>query len=200
MSAKQHVEHEVNNGSDLRSTFQSIRAEVEWAATREDLTTRYRRAGVLVTLTSSPPWRKKFGPAADELRRVAEEEFAETVRGINRRAAEIGTEANYDETWGGDDQHVYGEVDNITDLRNILQAIRRDVEKANSRQDLTELYRRAGYLVTLTFAPAWQMKSGSEVQELRRVAEEEFAKTARMINQHSAAIGTEPSYDETWGA
>jgi hypothetical protein len=199
MSAKQQVEHEVNNASDLRNTFQSIRAEVERAATREDLTRLYRRAGVLVTLTLSPPWRKKFGPAADEMRRVAEQEFVETVRAINRRAAEIGTEADYDETWGGDDQHVYGEVDNVTDLRNIFQAIRGDVEKAGSRQELTELYRRAGYLVTLTYAPAWQKKFGPEVEELRRVAEEEFARTARVINERAAAIGTEPSYDETWG-
>jgi hypothetical protein len=90
----------VNNAADLRNTVQSIRAEAERAATRDGLTKPYRRAGVLVTLTSSPPWRRKFGPAADELRRVAEEEFAKTARMINERAAAMSTEPSYDETWG----------------------------------------------------------------------------------------------------
>jgi hypothetical protein len=200
MTAKQQVEHEVNNATDLRNTFWAIRTEVERTATREDLTRLYRRAGVLVTLTSSPPWRKKFGSTVDDLRRVAEAEFTNTVRVINHRAAEIGTEPDYDETWGGEERHAYGEVDNVADLRHIFEAIRRDVANASSRQELTELYRRAGYLATLTFAPAWQKKFGSVVDELRRVAEREFASTARAINERAAAIGVEPNYDETWGA
>jgi hypothetical protein len=88
MSAQQRVDQQVNNVTDLRNTFQEIRAEVGGANTREDLTKLYRRAGVLVTLTNSPPWRRKFGPAADELRRVAEEEFKRTARVINQRAAD----------------------------------------------------------------------------------------------------------------
>src|SRR5689334_19173132 len=48
------------------------------------------------------------------------------------------------------DTHVYGEVDNKTDLKEVFSQIRQDVEHAKSRSDLTELYKRAGYLITLT--------------------------------------------------
>jgi hypothetical protein len=77
--------------------------------------------------------------------------------------------------------------------------IRRDVQEARSRPGLTELYRRAGYLITLTHAPSWQQKFGKDAAELRTVGEEEFRKTARMINRRAAEIGTAADYDETWG-
>jgi hypothetical protein len=95
------------------------------------------------------------------------------------------------------EDHVYGEVDNESDLRHIYQAIRRDVEQANTRDQLTDLYRRAGYLITLTYAPAWKKKFGEQIDDLRRVAEAEFAETARTINRRAVEIGTEPDYDET---
>src|SRR5262249_4238988 len=97
------------------------------------------------------------------------------------------------------ERHVYGEVENKTDLREITRAIRRDVEEADTRAALTELYRRAGYLVTLTKVPSWKEKFGKEADELRRVAEEEFAATARKINRRAEEIGTETDYDEKWG-
>jgi hypothetical protein len=34
---------------------------------------------------------------------TAADEFARTARAINRRAGTIGTDADYDETWGEDD-------------------------------------------------------------------------------------------------
>ena len=64
---------------------------------------------------------------------------------------------------------------------------------------LTELYRRAGYLITLTHAPSWKEKFGDEADDLRRAAEAEFATTARAINRRAEAIGTEADYDEKWG-
>jgi hypothetical protein len=97
------------------------------------------------------------------------------------------------------DRHIYGEVESKTDLRNVFTAIRGDVDQAVSREALTELYRRAGYLITLTHAPSWQKKFGDEADELRQVAEDEFARTARQINRRARAIGTEPDYDEKWG-
>ena len=97
------------------------------------------------------------------------------------------------------DEHVYGEVENESDLRRIFAAIREDVSRTTTREDLTRLYRRAEYLVTLTFSPAWQNKFGDSIEELRRVAKAEFATTARAINQRAAEIGTEPDYDESWG-
>ncbi len=97
------------------------------------------------------------------------------------------------------ERRIYGEVENKTDLREVFSAIRDDVEQAKSREALTELYRRAGYLITLTHAPSWREKFGDEADDLRDEAEQEFAKTARAINRRAEAIGTEPDYDEQWG-
>jgi hypothetical protein len=97
------------------------------------------------------------------------------------------------------DHHIYGEVDNENDLKRIFSQIRCEVEQADSRPALTELYRRAGYLVTLTHSPAWEKKFGAEVARLRKIAEDEFRETARKINQRATQIGTEADYDETWG-
>lgn len=97
------------------------------------------------------------------------------------------------------DTHIYGEVDNKTDLREVFSKIREDVEKADSRAELTELYRRAGYLITLTNASSWEKKFGDEIDDIRETAEEEFAKTARKINRRANEIGTEADYDEKWG-
>ncbi len=95
--------------------------------------------------------------------------------------------------------HIYGEVNNKTDLKRVFQAIRGNVRQARSRQSLTELYRRAGYLITLTHAPSWRESFGRKAGELRDAAESEFATTARKINRQARTIGTEPNYDEKWG-
>ena len=58
------------------------------------------------------------------------------------------------------DAHVYGEIDSRTDLKNVFLEIRHDVESAHSRPALTELHKRAGYLITLTHAPSWQETLG----------------------------------------
>jgi hypothetical protein len=95
--------------------------------------------------------------------------------------------------------NIYGEVNNKKDLEHVVLDIRHDVDNAKSRPDLTELYRRAGYLITLTYAPSWDEKFGKNAKELRDVGQEEFAKTARKINRRAEEIGTDADYDETWG-
>ncbi len=97
------------------------------------------------------------------------------------------------------DTHIYGEVESQTGLKKIFREIRQDVEKAKSRPDLTELYKRAGYLITLTHAPSWETKFGKEAAQLRKVAKDEFGTTARRINRRAREIGTDANYDETWG-
>jgi hypothetical protein len=97
------------------------------------------------------------------------------------------------------DTRVYGEIDSKTDLKNVFKEIRHDVDEARSREGLTELHKRAGYLITLTHAPSWKEKFGDEAEELRKAAEKEFASTARKINRRAKEIGTEPDYDEKWG-
>jgi hypothetical protein len=98
-----------------------------------------------------------------------------------------------------EDRHIYGEVNSKTGFQRIFREIRHDVDRARARPDLTELYRRAGYLITLTHAPSWQQKFGAKAPTLRRAGEEEFARTARKINRQAAAIGTEADFDEKWG-
>lgn len=98
-----------------------------------------------------------------------------------------------------EDRHIYGEVENKTDLSEIFTRIRADVKEATSRPDLTELYRRAGYLITLTFAPSWEEKFGHRAEDLREIAKEEFRTTANAINRKAEQIGTEADYDDTWG-
>ena len=97
------------------------------------------------------------------------------------------------------DTHVYGDIDSKTDLKNVFKEIRHDVEEARSRDALTELHKRAGYLITLTHAPSWKEKFGDEAKELRKEAEKEFASTARKINRCAKEIGTDADYDEKWG-
>lgn len=99
-----------------------------------------------------------------------------------------------------DKGHVYGEVSSESSLRDVFKAIRRDVDEAKSRDGLTELYRRSGYLVTLTRSPSWKKKFGkTEADELMEVGENEFTRTARAVNGRAREIGTEADYDETWG-
>ena len=45
------------------------------------------------------------------------------------------------------DRHIYGKIDSESGMRQVFMDIRRDVENADSRPALTELYRRAGYLM-----------------------------------------------------
>lgn len=96
-------------------------------------------------------------------------------------------------------RRMYGEIDNQTDLKAVFSEIRNDTEHAKSRAGLTELYRRAIYLITLAEAPAWETKSGDELDEIRKAAEEEFGKTARKINHRAEMVGTDANYDEKWG-
>jgi hypothetical protein len=96
-------------------------------------------------------------------------------------------------------QHIYGEVNSKTGLKQIFVDIRHDIPNAKSRPSLTELYKRAGYLITLTHSPAWEEKFGKDVRELREVGKEEFRKTAHKINRRAEEIGTEANFDEQWG-
>ena len=97
------------------------------------------------------------------------------------------------------DRHIYGEVNSGTGLRKVFTGIRRDVSNARSRPSLTELYRRAGYLITLTHAPSWEEKFGRKAATLRTIGQEEFRKTAKKINSRAKQIGTEADFDEKWG-
>src|SRR5256886_46489 len=97
------------------------------------------------------------------------------------------------------ERNIYGEVENKADVAHIFSEINQDIDGAKSREDLTELYKRAGYMITLTYAPSWEEKFGREAGTLRRVGQDEFRKTARKINRRAQAIGADADYDERWG-
>jgi hypothetical protein len=99
-----------------------------------------------------------------------------------------------------DHRHIDGEVDNKTGMKRVFNEIRRDVDAAKSRPALTELYKRAGYLITLTYAPSWEQKFGNDAVALRQVGEDEFRKTAHKINRRAVKLGTDADYDEKWGS
>jgi len=97
-------------------------------------------------------------------------------------------------------QRIYSAISGVSDIRKINQMIRNEVKRAKSRKELTELHKRSSYLVTLTFSPAWKEGFRGKIAQMRRVAKEEFAKTARAINSRSMQLGIEPNYDTKWGS
>ncbi len=97
------------------------------------------------------------------------------------------------------DRHIYGEINSKTGMKNVFVTIRKEAGTARSRPALTELYKRAGYLITLTHAPSWEEKFGREASSLRKLGEQEFSKTAKKINRRAKEINTKADYDEKWG-
>ncbi len=97
------------------------------------------------------------------------------------------------------DRHVYGEIKSKTGMKRVFSEIRKDVGHAKSRPALTELYKRAGYLITLTHAPSWKEKFGKGAGELREVGEKEFTTTAKKINSRAKKIGADADFDQKWG-
>lgn len=99
----------------------------------------------------------------------------------------------------GTEAHIYGAVREKKDIENVFSGITRKVKEATSRQELTDLYRQAGYLITLTYDPAWDKKFGPAADDFRAAALAEFSRAAREINCRAADIGLESNYDEAWG-
>ena len=94
--------------------------------------------------------------------------------------------------------HIYGTVNTISDIRKIASKIRRDVRKAKTKPRLTELHKRAMYLVTLTYSPGWVKHFGGSITKARSVAKQEFKKTAKLINKKAKQLGIAKHYDETY--
>ena len=93
----------------------------------------------------------------------------------------------------------YGHVKSKADIDKIFKEIKDDITHAKSRDALTELYRRAGYLITLTYAPSWEKAYGDRARDLRVEAEKDFRNTARLINARAERIHVRGDYDEAWG-
>ena len=97
-------------------------------------------------------------------------------------------------------RRIYEDIEGVMDIRRVNRMIRNEVKRAMSRKELTELHKRSMYLVTLTHSPAWKEGFRGKIAQMRRVAKEEFAKTARAINSRCRQLGLEPNYDTKWGS
>ena len=94
--------------------------------------------------------------------------------------------------------HKYSEIDDKADLRRIFREIREDVEKAQTREELTELYKRTGYMITMTHATPFEEKHDREMKRRRETTEQEYARTVRTINKRAKEIGADADYNENW--
>lgn len=84
-----------------------------------------------------------------------------------------------------------------TDIRRTFEEIRDALEKATSREDLTELYKQTAYMILMTHSTPVDEKD-REMKRRREITEKEFAETVRAINHQAKKIGVEADYDENW--
>ena len=89
------------------------------------------------------------------------------------------------------------EIHDRTNVRSAFKEIREAVEKAVSREDLTELYKQTAYMILMTHSSPLNEKD-RELKRRRETAEREFSRTVRTINQRAKKIGAEAEYSEDW--
>ena len=94
--------------------------------------------------------------------------------------------------------HMTDEVNaDRTDLKRTFSEIRDALEKAASREDLTELYKQTVYMILMTHSTPLDEKD-TEMKTRRETTEREFARTVRLINEQAKKIGVEANYNEDW--
>ena len=84
-----------------------------------------------------------------------------------------------------------------TDVRRTFKEIREALEKAASREDLTELYKQTVYMILMTHSTPLGEKD-TEMKTRRETTEREFARTVRLINEQAKKLGVEADYNEDW--
>ena len=83
------------------------------------------------------------------------------------------------------------------DVRSTFKDIRESLEKAESREDLTELYKQSVYMILMTHSSPLNEKD-REMKRRRETTEREFSRTVRMINRRAQKIGVEADFNEDW--
>lgn len=83
------------------------------------------------------------------------------------------------------------------DVRRTFKDIRDALEKAETKEDLTELYKQTVYMILMTHSSPVNEKD-REMKRRRESTEREFARTVRRINRQAKKIGVEPDYSEDW--
>ena len=96
------------------------------------------------------------------------------------------------------DIHTHVEGNARTDMRGRFKEIREVVAEAQSKEDLTELYKRTVYMILMTHSSPIDEKVDRDLKRKREAAEREFTRTVRVINRHAKKIGVEADYDENW--
>lgn len=89
------------------------------------------------------------------------------------------------------------EIHDRTNVRRTFREIREAVEKASTREDLTELYKQAVYMILMTHSPPIHERD-REMRRRRETAEREFGRTVHVINRRAKRIDVEATYSEDW--
>ena len=84
-----------------------------------------------------------------------------------------------------------------TDLNRTFKEIREALEKAQSHEDLTELYKQTVYMILMTHSTPVDEKD-EKMKRRRESTEQEFARTVHMINERAKELGVEADFDEDW--
>lgn len=85
-----------------------------------------------------------------------------------------------------------------TDVRARFREIREAVDRAETREDLTELYKRSVHMILMTHSTPVNENVDRDLKRRRLTAEKEFARMIRTINRRAKKIGEEPDFDENW--
>lgn len=84
------------------------------------------------------------------------------------------------------------------DVRATFNEIRQKIEKAQSREELTELYKQSVYMILMTHSSPVNEKTDRELKRRREATEREFARAVQTINRRAKKIGVEPDYSDDW--
>lgn len=85
-----------------------------------------------------------------------------------------------------------------TDVRGKFREIRDTVDQAQSREDLTELYKRSVHVILMTHSSPVDSKVDRDLKKRRDAAEREFTRTVRTINRRAKKIGVDSDFSESW--
>jgi hypothetical protein len=83
------------------------------------------------------------------------------------------------------------------DVRRTFKDIRDVLEKAETKEDLTELYKQTVYMILMTHSSPLNEKD-KDMKRRRETVEREFARTVREINRQAKKIGVKADYNEDW--
>lgn len=84
-----------------------------------------------------------------------------------------------------------------TDVKGRFEEIRDALDRAQSREDLTELYKRSVHMILMTHSSPL-VEGNKDMKKRRETAEQEFTQTVRRINERAKAIDVAADYSEDW--